>query len=110
MSKNDVKNKILQTIRKIPFGSVLSYGQVAVEAGVPGRARLVAKILADSEEESLPWHRVLRSSGQIAFPVDSAMFVEQRTRLMSEGVSVLSGRVKMLKKPIDLDVLLWAPK
>lgn len=110
MSKNDVKNKILQSIRKIPFGSVLSYGAVASQAGLPGRARLVAKILAESNDESLPWHRVLRSSGQIAFPVDSAMFVEQQTRLMSEGVAVLSGRVKMLKKPLDLDALLWAPK
>ncbi|MBP7370154.1 MAG: MGMT family protein [Arenimonas sp.] len=110
MSKNDVKSKIIEAIRKIPFGTVSTYGVVANMAGVPGRARLVAKILSESEVENLPWHRVLRSSGQIAFPVDSKMYIEQRNRLRAEGVLVTSGRVKMPKRAMDLDALLWAPK
>lgn len=110
MSKNDVKYQIIETIRNIAFGTVSSYGEIAARSGVPGRARLVAKILSESDAENLPWHRVLRSSGQIAFPVDSKMFIEQRNRLLAEGVSVVSGRVKMRKTPLDIDALLWAPK
>lgn len=110
MSKNDIKRKILEAIRHIPYGTVKSYGQVAADAGLPGRARLVAKILAESEDGSLPWHRVLRSSGQIAFPAESAMFCEQRNRLVSEGVPLAAGKVKMMAKALDLDALLWAPK
>ena len=53
MSKNDIKQKILEAVRQIPYGMVKSYGQVAVDVGLPGRARLVAKILADSEDELL---------------------------------------------------------
>jgi methylated-DNA-protein-cysteine methyltransferase-like protein len=110
MSKNYIKQKILDTIRDIPYGTVKSYGQVAEDAGVPGRARLVAKILTDSADVNLPWHRVLRSSGQIAFPKDSEMYLEQRNRLVAEGVLIVSGKVKMSKKVPDFDALFWAPK
>ena len=110
MSKNNIKQKILDTVRLIPYGTVKSYGQVAADAGVPGRARLVAKILTDSEDVNLPWHRVLRASGQIAFPKDSAMYLQQRDRLVAEGVLWVSGRVKMSKHTPDFDTLFWAPK
>ena len=110
MSKNDIKQKILEAVGQIPYGMVKSYGQVAVDAGLPGRARLVARVLAESDDELLPWHRVLRSSGHIAFPYGSEMFVEQRNRLASEGVLLVAGKVKMIKKVLDLDALFWAPK
>lgn len=96
-------------IRALPHGSVWSYGAVAAKAGFPGRARLVARILATTEVPDLPWHRVLLSSGKIAFPEDSPMFLEQAARLRAEGVAVRAGRVKMPERGIDLDMLLWAP-
>ena len=57
--------------------------------GLPGRARLVGKVLGDSGYEKLPWHRVLRSSGQSAFPPGSRGFREQSQRLRSEGIVVV---------------------
>lgn len=75
-----------------------------------GCARLVARVLSESEDDGLPWHRVLRASGQIAFPEGSAMFLEQSRRLRAEGVAVVAGRVKMPKRGLDLDALLWAPE
>lgn len=110
MSKNIIKQKILDAIRNIPYGSVSSYGQIANQAGLPGRARLVAKTLTDCDEENLPWHRVLRTSGHIAFPKDTKMYLEQRDRLLAEGVLVVSGKVKMRKNAPDFDALFWAPK
>lgn len=86
-----------------------SYGAVAAKAGMPGCARLVARVLSESEDTALPWHRVLRASGQIAFPEGSPMFLEQAARLRAEGVQVIGGRVKMPKRGLDLDALLWAP-
>lgn len=109
MGKNCINQEILAAIRRIPYGTVSSYGEVAAMAGLPGRARLVAKVLSDSEDDGLPWHRVLRSSGQIAFPPGSGKFLEQARRLQSEGVAVKQGRVKRDRKPLDLDALLWAP-
>ena len=109
MGKNCINQEILAAIRRIPYGTVSSYGEVAALAGLPGRARLVAKVLSNSEDDGLPWHRVLRSSGQIAFPPDSEKFLEQAGRLRSEGVEVKQGRVKRDRKPLDMDALLWAP-
>jgi methylated-DNA-protein-cysteine methyltransferase related protein len=109
MGKNCINQEIIDAIRRIPYGSVSSYGEVAAMAGLPGRARLVARVLSKSEDDGLPWHRVLRSSGQIAFPPGSDRFLEQAGRLRSEGLEVKQGRVKRDKKPLDLDALLWAP-
>jgi methylated-DNA-protein-cysteine methyltransferase related protein len=109
MLKNAHHQNIVNAIKRIPHGCVSSYGEVAAAAGLPGRARLVAKVLSDSAELNLPWHRVLRASGHIAFPVDSALFNEQTQRLRAEGVDVLQGKVKLKKKTLDLDALLWAP-
>lgn len=109
MPKNTSHQNIVNAIKRIPYGTVCSYGEVAAAAGLPGRARLVAKILSDSSALNLPWHRVLRASGHIAFPIDSEPFNEQKQRLQAEGVQVVQGRVKREKKTLDLDALLWAP-
>ena len=75
------QERIHAVIRALPHGSVCSYGAVAAKAGFPGRARLVARILSESEDAVLPWHRVLRASGRIAFPEGSPMYIEQTQRL-----------------------------
>src|SRR5690606_6785795 len=73
--------KILAAIRAIPRGQVAGYGEVARRAGLPGRARLVARILSHNDDARLPWHRVLRSDGRIAFPEGSRAYREQSQRL-----------------------------
>ncbi|WP_444995580.1 MGMT family protein [Aliikangiella sp. IMCC44359] len=88
--------KIWQTVLKIPLGKVASYGQIADLAGLPGRARLVGKVLGDAPEElMLPWYRVLRSSGQLAFSAGSCQAEKQKGLLQEEGVVVLNNRVKL---------------
>jgi methylated-DNA-protein-cysteine methyltransferase-like protein len=102
--------RIHAAIRAIPAGSVAGYGVVARRAGLPGRARLVARILSNNDDPSLPWHRVLRSDGRIAFPADSEGHAEQTQRLRAEGVAVEGGRVRdIARAEADLDALLWAP-
>ncbi|MGY3864609.1 MGMT family protein [Aeromonas bivalvium] len=78
----------------IPEGKVVSYGQVADLAGLPGRARLVGKVLRETDKV-LPWHRVLGAGGKIALPRGSTGFDEQTGRLQQEGVPVIKGRVRM---------------
>jgi methylated-DNA-protein-cysteine methyltransferase related protein len=97
-------------IRAIPRGEVAAYGEVALRAGLPGRARLVARILAGDDGADLPWHRVLRSDGRIAFPEGSAGRDEQARRLRAEGVVVEGGRVRMASRAQDLDASLWGPR
>jgi methylated-DNA-protein-cysteine methyltransferase-like protein len=102
--------RILVAIRAVPAGSVAGYGVIARRAGLPGRARLVAKILSGNDDATLPWHRILRSDGRIAFPSGSKGHAEQTRRLRGEGVKVEAGRVRgMQRTDTDLDALLWAP-
>ncbi|MBB1472148.1 MGMT family protein [Luteimonas sp. MC1782] len=100
---------ILAAVRAIPAGEVAAYGEVARRAGLPGRARLAARVLAGNDDPRLPWHRVLRSDGRIAFPRDSAGWLEQSRRLRAEGVAVVEGRVRMPRGAGSLDADIWGP-
>ena len=89
----EMRERILAAINAIPHGQVLGYGEVAARAGLPGRARLVARLLANNDDPQLPWHRVLRSDGRIALPEGSSGWHEQTQRLRAEGVVVEQGSV-----------------
>jgi methylated-DNA-protein-cysteine methyltransferase-like protein len=82
---------IERTIRAIPRGKVSTYCGVALAAGFPGAARLVARVLRRSY--GLPWQRVLGAGGAIKLTGDSA--IEQRLRLEAEGVRFRGRKVDM---------------
>jgi methylated-DNA-protein-cysteine methyltransferase-like protein len=107
VSEQSARERILAAVRAIPRGKVAGYGEVARRAGLPGRARLAARVLSENADPSLPWHRVLRSDGRIAFPEGSEGFREQAQRLRAEGVAVANGRVRLPKVAPDLDAALW---
>ena len=105
---------ILAAIRAVPRGQVAGYGMIARRAGLPGRARLVARVLGQNDDRTLPWHRILRSDGRIAFPPESPGFAEQSQRLRAEGVDVRNGRVRMPTTDLlaegGLDAEVWSPR
>ena len=110
MQHNSRYDKIWRTAMHIPLGKVSSYGQIADLAGLPGRARLVGKSLAYVPDNmEVPWHRILRSSGQIAFPKGSEQGQRQKNLLQGEGVVVLNNRVKLkiFGWQPDLTEMLW---
>lgn len=96
MANQEHYQRIWKTTLLIPKGKVASYGQIADLAGLPGRARLVGKAMGYAPKEmQVPWYRVLRSSGQIAFPQGSEGAEQQKGLLQEEGVAVLRNRVKL---------------
>ena len=102
-----VAARMLAVVRAIPRGQVAGYGDVARRAGFAGRARLAARVLSTNTDADLPWHRVVRSDGRIAFPAGSEGFAEQCRRLRADGVAVNNGRVRMQKREFDLDAEVW---
>jgi len=100
---------ILRTIAAIPLGRVASYGEIASRAGLPRRARLVGRVLGAYPQRKLPWQRVIRSDGRIAFAPGSKGFRQQRTLLIEEGVVVHNGRVdlKRFGWQRDVDAEIW---
>lgn len=58
--------RVLQAVRKIPYGTVLSYGQVAALAGRPRACRATGGALhANRILYLVPCHRVIRSDGSL---------------------------------------------
>jgi methylated-DNA-protein-cysteine methyltransferase-like protein len=105
------EQRILAVVRALPRGHVVAYGEVARRAGLPGRARLAAKVLSGNTDPDLPWHRVLRADGRIAFPAGSSGHREQARRLKAEGVRVEQGRVRLAGTAgFDIDAEVWAPR
>lgn len=87
---------IWQTVLAIPAGKVASYGQIADLAGLPGRARLVGRCMGYAPKElQVPWYRVLRANGQLAFKAGSNTSLKQTGLLQEEGVAVIKNRVNM---------------
>jgi len=84
-----VVQRILATVDSIPAGRVSSYGAVASAAGLPRRARLVGRVLAQLDAGTeVPWHRVLGSDGRICLAPGSRAARLQRSRLGAEGVEL----------------------
>lgn len=109
MDSETAAKRVLAAIRAIPRGEVAGYGEVARRAGLPGRARLVARLLSENGDARLPWHRVLRSDGRIAFPEGSKGYREQSQRLRAEGVKVEKGRVRGQRAAPTVDEQIWGP-
>jgi len=80
--------RVVAVLKAIPFGRVMSYGEVAAVAGLPNGARQVARLLHSlSSKLNLPWHRVVRSDGRIALPPGEGLEI-QVVLLREEGVEV----------------------
>lgn len=100
--------RVWKVVRGIPRGSTASYAEVARRAGMPRRARWVAVALrAAPASARVPWHRVIRADGRIAFPAGSRLHREQAGRLRAEGRRVEKGRVVAHARAGSLDAWLW---
>ena len=84
------EDRVDAVLRRLRSGEVVTYGEVAEEAGRPGAARAVGRLLATVDAD-WPWWRVVTASGRLV-PGHEA---EHARRLRSEGVEVRNGKVVM---------------
>jgi len=75
--------KVLETVKKIPYGKVTTYGVIAKMLGTSPRA--VGQALKKNKELiTIPCHRVVKSDGTLGGYVQG---VKEKKRLLeSEGV------------------------
>ncbi len=84
---NAFTEEVIDIIKRIPKGKVMTYGQIASLAGNPWGSRQVSRILHSmSSAYALPWHRVVNSKGSISLQGEGAYI--QKQRLVEEGVKV----------------------
>jgi methylated-DNA-protein-cysteine methyltransferase-like protein len=83
-----LEDRVLAVLRALLPGEVVSYGDVAEDAGFPGRARAVGHLLATTAVD-VPWWRVVTSNGRLVPGHETT----QAQRLRAEGVRIAAGRV-----------------
>ncbi|WP_394239558.1 MGMT family protein [Niallia oryzisoli] len=80
--------RAIAIIRSIPYGKIMTYGQIAALAGSPRGARQVVRILHSmSDSHMLPWHRVVNAKGEIAIKDEETHYL-QMSLLKKEGIIV----------------------
>ena len=90
-----IYQKIYNTVKQIPYGRVVTYGQIAQMVD-NCTARMVGYALAATPEDiEIPWHRVINSQGRISMITSKDL---QQKLLESEGIEFdRSGRVNLKK-------------
>lgn len=62
--RSPFRRKVLRKLQRLPFGRVISYGELAASAGSPGAARAVGSTMAANPlSVVIPCHRVVAASG-----------------------------------------------
>lgn len=101
MAKAEFSTGVYRLVRRIPYGRVSTYGDIAALLGAPRAARGVGHALSMLPEGTdIPWWRVLNRNGEISMHGMGGHV--QRLRLEQEGVRVAGRRV-------DLAKLRWTP-
>jgi methylated-DNA-[protein]-cysteine S-methyltransferase len=60
------QSDVLRFVQKIPFGRVMTYGEVAAAVGKPGAARAVGTVMSQNRVPILiPCHRVIAAGGKL---------------------------------------------
>lgn len=102
-SMGEFNDRVYETVRRVPRGKVVSYGQVARLIGQPRKARFVGYAMHGNPnpwdctaQAGIPCHRVVFKDGSLAPGFAFGGPDEQRARLAAEGVTFLDdGRVDM---------------
>lgn len=95
--------QVVAIIKGIPEGYVMTYGQIAAQAGSPRGARQVVRILHSlSAKYDLPWHRVVNAKGEIALQDEESRYM-QKLYLENEGVELDN------KGVVDLESVRYVP-
>ena len=99
---NSMHWKIAYTlVKRIPRGKVMTYGQLAAAAKLPGGARAAGRAMgACPSGQGVPWHRVVGAAGHLLLREPNVGL--QRKLLEAEGVSIVENRIQDFKNHVWL--------
>lgn len=83
----DTFEKVWALVRKIPKGSVTTYGWVGRQLGVS--PRVVGFALHRNEDPEIPCHRVFNRDGRVAVNYAFGGGEKQKEKLLLEGVEFI---------------------
>lgn len=94
--------RVYEAVKKIPYGRVATYADVAQMAGNKKMARAVGNALhKNPDPDNIPCYRVVNSKGELAREFAFGGACRQAELLKMEGVEVNEGRVDLRKYQIE---------
>ena len=91
-SDTDFEREVYRALAAVPYGTALSYRDLAHAAGHPNAYRAAGSVMARNElPVILPCHRVVRNDGRLGYYGDDPAWKARLLRL--EGVSVDGDRL-----------------
>ena len=88
----DFERDVYRALARVPYGSAVSYRELAAAAGRPSAYRAAGSVMARNLlPVILPCHRVVRNDGRLGQYGDDPAWKERLLRL--EGVPVAEGRL-----------------
>lgn len=93
--QDNFRTRVYKLVAEIPFGRVMTYGDVAACCGVAHAARIVGG-LAHFGPPELPWHRVVNRFGGLAAGFPGGRQV-QATLLEAENIECRDGIIQNFK-------------
>ena len=90
--------RIYEAVKKIPYGHVATYSQIAELAGDKKMARAVGNALhKNPDPDSIPCFRVVNAKGELAGEFAFGGMGAQADLLRSEGIEIENGKVDLNK-------------
>lgn len=90
------REKVLKVVVNIPEGRIMTYKEVAEQAGNEKASRAVGTIMANNNDKNIPCHRVVKSDGSIGMynglrgKSKEEILKKEGVRFKKEGKVVLS--------------------
>lgn len=96
--------RIYEAVKRIPYGHVATYGQVAEMAGDRKMARAVGNALHHNPDPgTIPCFRVVNSKGELSGEFAFGGAGAQARLLEAEGIAVIDGKVDLKKYQMDIN-------
>ncbi len=64
-SESNFREKVLEIVRGIKKGEVMTYKEVALKSGSKNASRAVGSLMKNNYDITVPCHRVVRSDGKV---------------------------------------------
>lgn len=89
---------IYEEVKKIPYGKVATYGQIALMAGNPRWSRVVGYALhVNPDPKNIKCYRVVNRFGELSSAFAFGGANEQERLLAEEGIEIIDGKVDLNK-------------
>lgn len=93
-----MKEKVYELLKAIPYGKVVTYGDIAIALGNRRLARVVGNILHQNKDVlTYPCYKVVTSKGGLSKAYAFGGIEGQEALLKKEGIEVIDNKVDLNK-------------